>query len=178
MFERLKGKMVTLYSMDLSDEYITGFILKCNEEELVFANVDSHGNNDGFVWLSMNGIYRIDYDSNYEKKLLHLYELNNQTHEKIECESNNMSLLESLLLWSKEHDKMVSIDFGDDCSNFCGYVYDFENQIINIVDRSECDSQQGYAWFDLQKILCLRIDEIRSRDAEIVFRCQKREKCE
>ena len=132
MFERLKGKMVTLYSMDLSDEYITGFILKCNEEELVFANVDSHGNNDGFVWLSMNGIYRIDYDSNYEKKLLHLYELNNQAHEKIECESNNMSLLESLLLWSKEHDKMVvirvfarlcSCKYGKTCCVGTAFIY-------------------------------------------------------
>ena len=49
----LLGKMVTLYSTDLSDEYISGFILECNEEELIFENVNFHGENDGFVWLKM-----------------------------------------------------------------------------------------------------------------------------
>ena len=173
--KELIGKMVTLYSTDLSDEYISGFILEYNEEELMFASVDFHGNNDGFVWLRVDGVYRIDYDSKYEKKLLYLYELNNQKHKSIEFESNTFSLLESLLIWAKKHKKMVSIDFGESDVVLCGYVQNVKKQIIKIVDRGECDLQQGYAWFDFQKTLSVRVDEIRSRDAELVFRCQERE---
>lgn len=170
----LLGKMVTLYSTDLSDEYISGFILECNEEELIFESVDFHGENDGFVWLKMDGVYRIDYESKYEKKLLHLYELNSQKHKNIGFESNSISLLESLLKWAKKHEKMVSIEFGESDTILCGYVQDVKKQIIRIVDRSECDLQQGYAWVDFQKILCVRVDEIRSRDAELVFSYQER----
>lgn len=173
--KELIGKMVTLYSTDLPDEYISGFILECNEEELIFESVDLHGNNDGFVWLRMDGVYRIDFDSNYEKNLLHLYELNSQKHKNIGFESTIISLLESLLIWAKKHEKMVSIDFEESDFILCGYVQDMEKQIIRLVDRSKCDLQQGYAWVDFQKILCLRVDEIRSRDAELVFRCQKKE---
>lgn len=54
-----------------------------NEEELILACVNTRGYNDGYLVMKTEDVYRMDYDSYYEKKSLDLYKIKQQKHEEI-----------------------------------------------------------------------------------------------
>ena len=50
------NNIITLYSDDLDEDFLRGYIVDYNEDEIIIAWVDKYGISDGFLWLKTNHI--------------------------------------------------------------------------------------------------------------------------
>lgn len=161
--------VVTLYSEDIKEEFVHGFLIIYDEEELVLACVDHYGENDGYMLLKRKGVYRIDFGSSYEKRIECLYYLKKQKHETIMFCKKDFSLIDDLLYWAFIEKKTVTMGFFDDSCEVNGYLEDLTHYKISIIDPYECKSEQGSTYVVPQKANYIRIDSRRTRDAEMVY---------
>lgn len=138
-------KIITVYYEDMDEEYVCGFVRGVTETELVLACVDRYGENNGFLLLELEGIYRIDFESVYENKMEFLYEKKQQKHELINFEESGKSLRTTLLQWAYQNGKTVEMDFENCYPEACGYLEEESGHKIRMIDRYECKPGQGSA---------------------------------
>ena len=174
-----KDTIVTLYSEDVDNEfdefydYVNGFIIACNNEKLVLACIDRYGENNGFLLLRLESIYRIDYGSFYEKKLESLYRLKKERHPSIDFYKENSTFTQQILLWAYEMKKIILVKFPYSSSEICGYIEDLKTYKINIIDKYECKPEQGDSYIDPEKADYIWVDGRRLKDADIVYKARK-----
>lgn len=174
-----RKQVITLYSEDINDnfdyqnEFITGFIIASNEDELVLACIDRYGENDGFVLLRFESVYRIDYGSSYEKKIESLYYLKRQEHEVIDFHKEDGSFIEELMSWVYDKKKIIEVKFPESTVEVCGYIENLENYKIRIVDKYECKPEQGYSYIQPKYADYIWIDGRRMRDAGMVYKLRE-----
>lgn len=161
--------VICLYSEDIEDEYIYGFPIIYDEEELVLACIDCYGENDGYLLLHNEGIYRVDFQSACEKKIEQLYRLKKQNHKEITFSKDEISFMEDLLAWAFREKKIVTIGFADDDYEVSGYIENLAEYRIAKIDISECRSEQGITCIDPRMASYIRIDSRRARDAARVY---------
>lgn len=171
------NRLVTVYSEDLDEKAVYGFIVVYDDSEMILACVDVYGENDGFLLLRRDGIYRIDYGSSYEKKLEVLLSAKHVSHETIPVQNKDCALIDVLLSWAYKNKKTVTLKYGDDLK-LCGYIEDLEKCRIRRIDQYFCDAGQGYSYVEPEKADYIQADERRSRDAEKVIRCWENGKSE
>ena len=165
-----KDVLVTLYSEDVENEQVFGFIVCCDEEELILACVTNQGENDGFLWIKTESIFRVDYESSYEKKLETLYRLKAQEHEAIPSFNESQDFRNDLLLWAQKEKKIAEFFIKDADTSIIGYIEDPDACRIKCVDVVELKPEQGYTYIDLDKVDNIWVDEERARNAELVLR--------
>lgn len=153
---------------DIEDEFIYGFPIIYDEEELVLACIDYHGENDGYLLLHKEGIYRIDFESAFEKRIEQLYRFKKQDHKEITFLKDEVSFIEDLLEWAFREKKIVTIGF-DDGYEVSGYIENLEEYRIAQIDIAECRSGQGITCVDPRRASYIRVDSRRARDAVIVY---------
>lgn len=170
--------LVTLCSEDIEEEFIYGFPIIYDDEELVLACVDIHGENDGYLWIRQDSVYRVDYGSAYEKRIECLYHLKQQSHEKIVFSKDKTSFAEDLLRWAFKKGKVVMMGFFNDSCEVSGYLKNPEDYIIEEIDIYECKPEQGMVQVDPYRANYIRIDSRRARDAEMVYRFKEEHKNE
>lgn len=166
--EIIKNEMVTVHSEDLNGTDVQGMIIASNETAVVLACVDAHGENNGFLWLRWEGIYRVDYGSDEEKKTDYLYHLKKQSHALIDFGNQN-NLMSTLLAWAYDNHKVVTLYFDGDEEETWGYLETVKPYRMELIDRYECSDGMGKALVNPEKSDYIRIDEKRSRDAELVY---------
>ena len=169
-----KNTVLTIWSEDTEEEY-KGILLAANKEEVVIANIDDRGENDGFLYLKQEGIYRIDYGTVYEKRIERLYQAKQQAHEDVRLSEADGTLLEQLLEWAYRNRKIVTVYYEDDIHEFSGYLQDPEGSRMKQVDIYDCDYEEGYSDIDISKAIAFCVDSSRAQDAEIVFRIKEQE---
>lgn len=164
--QKLVNTFVTIYSFQF-ESLISGFLKSVNEEEMILACVDTQGYNDGYLVMKTEDVYRMDYDSCYEKKLLDLYKIKQQKHEEIRSISK-----QTLLLWAYENKKLVTAGFEDDESEICGYLQNENMKEVMVVDKDRCSIDQGMSIINFEQADWVWIDEVRARDAECVLKAR------
>ena len=95
--EMLKNTVVTLYSEDIEEEFVCGFIVV-------------YGENDGYLLLRREGVYRIDFESAYEKRIEQLYYLKEQKHEAVKFCEEDVSFMDDLFYWAFTNKKVLQWD--------------------------------------------------------------------
>lgn len=168
--EILKNTVVTLYSEDIEEEFVCGFIVVYNENELVLACIDYYGENDGYFLLRREGVYRIDFESAYEKRIEQLYYLKGQKHEAVKFCEEDVSFMDDLFYWAFTNKKVVTMGFFDDRLEVSGYLENPDTYKITRIDQYECKTGQGSTYVEPKKASYIRIDSRRSRDAEVVYK--------
>lgn len=159
--------MVTIFTESIEDEFIYGFLIAQDEERIILACVDHYGEEDGFILLPQEGIYRADFDSNYEKRVESLYHLKEQQHKEISLADD--TLMEDLLQWAYKNKKVITIGYHDGDWEVSGYLDNLEEYKIRQIDLYECKAEQGTAWVDPQKASYIRVDSKRARDAVKIY---------
>lgn len=167
-------KMVTVYSEDLDDEYISGFISCSNEDTMVLACVDRFGENNGFLLIGLDGVYRMDVDSAYEKKLELLYTIKKQQHDPIDF-SQEETIKETLIRWAYRENKTITVGFWNTDSEVCGYIENPDNVKIINIDEYECKPGQGTSFVEVENVKYIWADERRARDAALVYKLREKE---
>lgn len=168
--EMLKNTVVTLYSEDIEEEFVCGFIVVYDENELVLACIDYYGENDGYLLLRREGVYRIDFESAYEKRIEQLYYLKEQKHEAVKFCEEDVSFMDDLFYWAFTNKKVVTMGFFDDSLEVSGYLENPDTYKITRIDQYECKTGQGSTYVEPKKASYIRIDSRRSRDAEMVYK--------
>lgn len=59
--------------------------MEISESHFLLAHISPQGIYDGFIVKSLENVFEIKYDGKYEKKISNLYQLQNQSHKKVEC---------------------------------------------------------------------------------------------
>lgn len=167
------NNIITLYSDDLDEDFLRGYIVDYNEDEIIIACVDKYGISDGFLWLKTNHIYRIDYGSMYENKIEQLYYLKKQTHEKIDLDNKNY--IDSILEWTYKNKKIVTFKFENDDFEVMGYIKGLKPFNIEMLDQYECKENQGCSNIDPGCARYIRVDDMSARDIELVYNYKKGE---
>lgn len=162
-----KNQIVTLYSEDIDEEFVNGFIVAWDEEEFIMACLDIYGEYNGFLLLRAYGIYRVDYDSEYENKITQLYQIKKQSYPIINNMDTSESLMDSLLAWAMYNGKVIKLKF--DSKEICGFLCNMDQWRIRVIDQYECKPDQGYALVDPVSADAIWVDEKRIRDAGMVY---------
>lgn len=170
-FEKIpKDCAVSILSKDLEYE-VQGYIVACSETELILACINKYGENNGFVSLKTEGVYRVDYNPATPKRCELLSHIKNQVHETIPFPNEQDALRLDLLHWAYQWGKIVTFCFSGDYDLF-GYIEDIDGCRIRIIDQCDCEPEaaEGYACIDPEKATAVWVDEKRARDSELVYR--------
>lgn len=159
--------MITLFSENIAEEYIYGFPIAQDEDRIVIACVDDYGEEDGFLILPLEGIYRLDSESACEKWMERTFCLKKQRHQKLLLTKN--TLMEDLLQWTYKNKKVITVGFDNGDYNVSGYLENLEEYKIRRIDIYECKPEQGTERIDPQKASYIRVDSRRARDAAKVY---------
>lgn len=162
-----KDRVIVLYSDDIEEEFISGYIVACSGEDFILACIDGYGEYNGFLWLRTDRVYRVDYDSEYEKKIGLLYRLKKQKHPVIDNISASESLMDTLLSWAYRSVKAVKFKY--DVKDVCGFLCDPVDCRVAVIDQYECKPDQGYAVVDPACADVIWADEKRIRDAGLIY---------
>lgn len=110
----------------------------------------------------------MDYDSDEEKKAEQLYQLKKQSHVLIDFEEEN-NLMNILLSWAYDNHKVVTLYFAGDNAETWGYLETINPYRMELIDRYECSDGMGKTFVNPKKSEYIRVDEKRSRDAELFY---------
>ena len=126
------SKIYTIYAEDIeyeNEDFIIGFIAAIDGSDIVIACVDKEGENNGFLLLDIGDIYRVDFDSSYEKKIETLYHDKKQYHEKFGFSTGEDPLREYFIEWAYDNNKTVTVSFFETDSSVCGSIEKTDQRI-------------------------------------------------
>ena len=115
MLEYLNKKeldnIISIYCDSSNPEtHLTGYLHTFDDEYLLIRHVTAHGDNDGFIAVRRQDVFRIDISGKYEKKIDILYKKKKQTHSHLRrCEK----VLDDLLFFSCENKYIISVEIFD-----------------------------------------------------------------
>lgn len=141
-----------------------GFIEKISDEQVVIKHVTSTGLYDGYAIRRLNDIFRVDINGQYEKRLLKLYNVQNQEHPNIIKTKKEANLFKEVLTVAQNLKLVVSvcIDETEEQEDIVGWVKDFGDKEVIIKQISFEGLDDGESAFyieDIVKINCDSNDE-------------------
>ncbi|MCM1365313.1 MAG: hypothetical protein NC122_00190 [Faecalibacterium sp.] len=158
-------KIVSFYfNKEDNCTHLTGFIYAYNENELLVAHITPRGEYDGFILNQMSNLYKIEYDGDYEKKILNLYCLKRQSHPCIEIRGD--SILFSLLDFTKDNNHLISVDLNTD--KITGFVKSYDDFItLNMVD--DYGRNNGVAVVSIDEVITFSCDTSDEQDLSLLL---------
>lgn len=151
-------------------KHLTGFIHQYNESELLIAHITPRGEYDGYILNSIDNLYRIEFDGEYETKIERLYKLKNQKHSSILSDGHEIAL--SLLKFAYEQQHLVSLELSND--TITGLV-EMCNDFIHLLMINDNGKENGKCVIDLNEIVTIECDTDYEQDLKILRTMQSNE---
>ena len=146
---------------------LVGYVEKFNDTEILIAHISPHGFYDGFILKHIEDIKRIDYDSDYEKKILRLYKLRGQSHAVIQTfDSQDDEIIYSLLDFAKQNDYVVSLEFTQD--SISGFVNGYSDDVVYLDTTNDYGVENGIAIIDINEVLTVAVDTDHEQDLRLL----------
>lgn len=156
--------LVSIYTNRIEpDKFSVGFIEAISNEQILLKHVTEHGLYDGYAVRKLSDVFRVDVNGLYEKRLLKLYQIQNQKHpekflkNKISKDSN--LFYETLI--AAYQDKMVvniCIDETEMQESIIGWVNSIKDMEITVSKISYEGFDDGDSIFDLNDIIKINCD--------------------
>ncbi len=153
-----RNKLVSIFdNVYKTDKFIAGFILNVSDEFVLVAHVDSFGFYDGYLVKQLNKIYNIEFDGKYEKKLLTLYKLQNQSHKKVAIDSS--SIIIDLLNHAKNNNLAISAElYNSGTYDVQGLIENLNESTITVKLIDDYGCENGMSMFNINNITSLICD--------------------
>lgn len=164
-----QNRIITVYAEEEIE--FQGYLLSWDAGHTLLACVDRYGENDGFLLLHTDSLYRIDYDSLYEQKLETLYTEKKQSHDAPPLPGKNETLLQSVLSWVQWTHKLARFAFSDQ-EDLCGYIETIDPLQIRQMDLFTCQPGHSSACVIPENVDFIWIDNRQARDAELIFQAR------
>jgi len=162
-FEKLKEliyskEIVSLYtSYNDTSRFVSGIILDISETEILISSIAPNGAYDGFMVLCLENIYRINQNSNYELKLLKLYQRCKENYKVIDCMKEDIK--KTLLEYALSNELIVSIElFNSNCDDVQGIVKNIDNNVLSIESIDEYGNKDGLSTINIEDITSIVCD--------------------
>ena len=158
-------KIASIYcDLDDSEKHYTGYIKKVDETSFLIAHITPHGFYDGYILRGTEEVYRIDYESEYEKKIEKLYKFRNQSHNL--SIPNEVSLFYSVLKSAKQNSLIVSFIFEN--SHISGFVKNYDENLIYINCVNDNGFEDGFSVINIDDVLILEVDTEYEQDLNLL----------
>jgi len=172
LLERFKQekKVISIYN-DPSDtgNCWTGFVSEVDDNYVLIAHCTEHGFYGGFCLHEIEGIYNIEQDTSYEKKVQKLYQLRKQNHPTISLDVNN-SLLDSLLAYVQKEEIFVSIELmEDDPYSPTGLIQELTEDYVCLKNFTSSGETNGYSYIEKEDIHKLFVDSMPEQDLALIY---------
>lgn len=155
------NKTVCLYeNEDDTSKFNCGFLSAIEDNELLIENVTSSGEYDGYIAFLADKIYKVQQDSEYNRKIEKLYQIKKQHHQHIVC---NQSIFKSVLKFAQTNGFAVTLRFYDsNYDDLQGFVVALDEDILTVEEVDTYGRPDGISDIDINsitKIYCDTADE-------------------
>lgn len=141
-----------------------------DEEYVLMAHITSHGYYDGFQVGLLDNIFNIEVETNYNEKIMKLYQGRKESHPVLTLKKER-SLLEEALEWAKAEEKYVLFEMvEDDDYPPIGLVKEISEDYICVQCYDGYGEKDGFAYLKRENIVRACIDGKEGQDLEILCR--------
>lgn len=167
-----KRDLCEIYSnVDDTSKFMVGYILSCNDNDIVLWLIDQYGHFDGICWLIMDEIYKIKTETKYLKACQKLIEYNNEQN----VFDINESSLKDMLKFAYDNKRICEIELSEsDQVNDSGYIAEILSDKIIIKSVDEYGEFNGESIIDIDMISCLIFDSQDMCKLEILNKSNKK----
>jgi hypothetical protein len=157
-------KLVSVYvEIENTDSFLTGFINSLDDEGFIINHISPYGQYDGYIYIKIEDVYRLEVDSQYIKKIEKLMSVNYvKKHQKINIDAEKTLFL-NFLIFAKHYQKLISIELGDESFfSITGFIEKIEHNILKINQIDEEGKTDGVSFikmFQINSCQCDTIDE-------------------
>ena len=145
--------------------HLTGMICAYNDSELLISHITPRGEYDGFILKMISDLYKMDYNGDYEKKIINLYSLKNQTHPNINI--NNDAQFFSLIDFAKDEKHLISAELNND--KITGFVIDYDDDYITLNIIDDYARSIGVTVINIDEIVTLSCDTDYEQDLKLMY---------
>ncbi len=125
------------------DKFDVGYIIAVDDDVVLMSGICPNGNNDGYYLKSVNSIYKIEVDSQYNRKIEVLHSGKDSVVNQI-IEFEPKDIFRSTLKLLMRQQEMCSIFlFDSDNSSVIGRIEEFDDSIIKISAYNEYGLYDG-----------------------------------
>lgn len=130
---------------DLADDYLVGYVECCDEEGIIFCNVDYRGMKTGYIYMTNDKVTGVMYKPDYIQKLKTLMSNKKQKYKKIlgGADIKETSVKEYFLRWIFINKKMILVRDKDE--EFKGTLESISEETVSIkvIDKIT-EKRNGY----------------------------------
>ena len=159
------NNIVSIYcDINRPNTHLTGFIDNYSEEALVVRHISKEGHYDGFIMVDPCDIYRVDYNSEYEKKVGALYLHKGQSHPNL---PNGDDVFESLLCFCMNTGCVISIELPECIISGLPIYYSENTMHLSVLDSY--GRKNGETLVAFSAIRSFAADTSAERDIAILY---------
>lgn len=141
-------------------------------EEVVIESYDTYGHFDGFCWLLLEDIFRIDIKGRYERKIELLHKSNSQMVDRLPSLNKNVSLLAQMLQYAVANMLVVEIEQGGSGSvDLQGYIVEVQCSSAAVRLLSNYGEDDGMSQFKFSSVSKLRVNSTDGRALAYLNTC-------
>lgn len=158
-------KVVSIYcDIDRPETHLTGFIQACTEEALLVRHISKEGRYDGFVLVHPNNVFRVDVDSEYERKIYTLYHLTKQSHYDLPEKGSPFA---SLIAFCMKEKFVISIEM--EYEVLTGFIKEYNEDHIHLNIIDAYGRKNGETIVACEQIISLAVDTSVEQCIRILF---------
>lgn len=140
------------------------FIIAVDKEFVLLNPVDKHGEEIGLLLINLSNIFMFDYDLEYAKKVMKLFELKNQQKKALEVLNSNALFS----LFEKAIEQKGLIEINND-SNYIGYIKKYNEELLELELMDNYGNDLGIAYIDINRINVVQYRDLYLRDLELLY---------
>ena len=130
---------------DPADDYLIGYVECCDEEGIIFCNVDYQGMKTGYIYMTNDKVTGVMYKPDYIQKLKILMNNKKQKYKKIfgSADIKETPVKEYFLRWIFTNKKMILVRDKDE--EFKGILESISEETVSIkVNDKITEKRNGY----------------------------------
>ena len=167
-----RGAIASIYCDSNDDNaHLTGFIVACDDVDLLIAHISPHGLYDGYILIHLQDIFRIDFDGDYEHRIKTLYEAKKQSHRMVAVlKKANGTLRNTLLEFAKEQSLVVAFEFDE--SLLSGNILEIQCDEVKLQILDLAGKENGIATLQTDCIKSISVDTDDEQDVYLLGQLQ------
>lgn len=155
------GKITSIFNdIEDDDRFGVGFIVSLNQEEMLIKSISPNGEYDGYMWLRVETIFQCNFDGEYEKKIMALYD----SCDRQGLDISDQDIRKNLLNYSISEKRVLEIVYLSKIIS--GYVVEYSDEVIAIREVNQYGKEVEMVYIKMELVDEIHMDTITCREME------------
>ena len=155
------GKITSIFNdIEDDDRFGVGFIVSLNQEEMLIKSISPNGEYDGYMWLRVETIFQCNFDGEYEKKIMALYD----SCDRQGLDISDQDIRKNLLNYSISEKRVLEIVYLSKIIS--GYVVEYSDEVIAIREVNQYGKEVEIVYIKMELVDEIHMDTITCREME------------